>query len=251
MLKKIFSRENIKGALKESIETIVFVVVMVIIIRFFIGEIRWIPSSSMEPTLTVGDRLFIERVSRFYKKPTRGDIVVFYPPMTQLQNTPLKVFQRLTGFFCKDIAYIKRIVAKGGDKVEVKKIKDNKYKVIVNGKELKEELEKTIRKDQKRLISRKNFKIFRLSVYILVLIGLSLFLTYRLYRAGELTFFNRYRIVEVGEDENPSQENTNEEIVKDREWYIENYSYLLFLLNKIHLLIYHIYLFHNICQIYK
>ena len=132
MLKKIFSRENIKGALKESIETIVFVVVMVIIIRFFIGEIRWIPSSSMEPTLTVGDRLFIERVSRFYKKPTRGDIVVFYPPMTQLQNTPLKVFQRLTGFFCKDIAYIKRIVAKGGDKV-------NKYKVIVNGKELKED----------------------------------------------------------------------------------------------------------------
>lgn len=139
MLKKIFSYENIKGALKESIETIVFVVVMVIIIRFFIGEIRWIPSSSMEPTLTVGDRLFIERVSRFYKKPTRGDIVVFYPPMTQLQNTPLKVFQRLTGFFCKDIAYIKRIVAKGGDKVEVKKVKDNKYKVVVNGKELKED----------------------------------------------------------------------------------------------------------------
>lgn len=139
MLKKIFSSKNLKGALKESIETIVFVVVMVIIIRFFIGEIRWIPSSSMEPTLTVGDRLFIERVTRFYKKPTRGDIVVFYPPMTQLQNTPLKIFQRLTGFFCKDIAYIKRIVAKGGDKVEVKKVKDNKYKVVVNGKELKED----------------------------------------------------------------------------------------------------------------
>ena len=31
MLKKIFSRENVKGALKESIETIVFVVVMVIL----------------------------------------------------------------------------------------------------------------------------------------------------------------------------------------------------------------------------
>ena len=139
MLKKIFSRENVKGALKESIETIVFVVVMVIIIRFFVGEIRWIPSSSMEPTLTIGDRLFVERVTRFYKKPTRGDIVVFYPPMTELKNTPLKVFQRLTGFFCKDIAYIKRIVAKGGDKVEVKKVKDNKYKVVVNGEELKED----------------------------------------------------------------------------------------------------------------
>ena len=40
---------------REIIETIVFVVVMVIIIRFFIGEIRWIPSASMRPTLIEGE----------------------------------------------------------------------------------------------------------------------------------------------------------------------------------------------------
>ena len=39
----------------ETISTIVFVLVMVIIIRFFIAEIRWIPSGSMHPTLVEGD----------------------------------------------------------------------------------------------------------------------------------------------------------------------------------------------------
>ncbi len=44
-------------ALCEVIETIVFVVVMVIVIRFFVGEIRWIPSGSMKPTLIEGYRI--------------------------------------------------------------------------------------------------------------------------------------------------------------------------------------------------
>ena len=85
-------------AIKETVDTVVFVVVMVIIIRFFIGEIRWIPSGSMKPTLVEGDRIFVERFSRFYKTPERGDIMVFYPPFTELKNTPWKLFSRLTGF---------------------------------------------------------------------------------------------------------------------------------------------------------
>ena len=108
---------NIKGFIKEAIETILFVLVMVIIIRFFIGEIRWIPSASMRPTLLEGDRLFVERYSRFYKAPQRGDIIVFYPPDTKLKNSFGAVFSRLTGFLCKDIAYIKRVVAIAGDTV--------------------------------------------------------------------------------------------------------------------------------------
>ena len=72
-------KKEIKPFLKETIDTIVFVVVMVTIIRFFIGEIRWIPSGSMRPTLIEGDRIFVERFSRFYSTPKRGDIMVFYP----------------------------------------------------------------------------------------------------------------------------------------------------------------------------
>lgn len=129
---------SINPITREVIETIIFVLVMVIIIRFFVGEIRWIPSASMKPTLKEGDRIVVGRVSRFYKKPQRGDIMVFYPPFEKLKNTPFRVFARLTGFFCKDIAYIKRVVGVPGDKVEIKPNQDGRYSVYINDKPLSE-----------------------------------------------------------------------------------------------------------------
>ena len=83
---------------------------MVIIIRYFIFEIRWIPSGSMKPTLVEGDRIIVERVTQFYKKPSRGDILVFYPPFVKLNKTPLGILERRTGIACNDIAFIKRVV---------------------------------------------------------------------------------------------------------------------------------------------
>lgn len=129
---------NNKPAIKETIETVVFVVVAVILIRFFIGEIRWIPSGSMHPTLLEGDRIFVERFSRFYSTPKRGDIMVFYPPKEELKRTPWKVFARLTGFWCKDIAYIKRVVGMPGDKFELKSDDTGEYTVYINDEPLKE-----------------------------------------------------------------------------------------------------------------
>ena len=129
---------SIDPKVREIIETIVFVVVMVIIIRFFIGEIRWIPSASMHPTLLEGDRIVVERYSRFYSTPKRGDIMVFYPPFEKLKNTPWKVFSRLTGFFCKDIAYIKRVVGMPGDTFEIKTDNTGKSTVYINGEPLDE-----------------------------------------------------------------------------------------------------------------
>lgn len=130
----IFLGKRFKAALIEIIWTIIFVVVMVIAIRFYVGEIRWIPSGSMKPTLIEGDRIFVERYSRFYTTPKRGDIMVFYPPFEQLKYTPGRVFSRLTGFFCKDIAYIKRVVGMPGDKYEIKADADGKYTVYINDK---------------------------------------------------------------------------------------------------------------------
>lgn len=139
MLNKQNLKKQIKAMTKETVETTVFVVTMVIIIKFFIGEIRWIPSGSMHPTLVEKDRIVVERVSRFYREPQRGDVLVFYPPMTKLENTPIKVFKRLTGFFCNDIAFIKRIVGMPGDKVEIKKSKeDGAFTVYINDKPLEE-----------------------------------------------------------------------------------------------------------------
>ena len=92
----------------------------------------------MRPTIVEGDRIFVERFSRFYSTPQRGDIMVFYPPFEELKNTPWKVFARLTGFFCKDVAYIKRVVGMPGDKFEIKTDEEGKSMVYINDEPLDE-----------------------------------------------------------------------------------------------------------------
>ena len=125
-------------AIKEWFETIVFVLVMVIIIRYFLCEIRWIPSGSMHPTLIEGDRIVVERVSHFFSKPKRGDILVFYPPFVKPNRTVLGILARRTGIGCRDVAFIKRVVGMPGDKIEIKQYPDGKYAVLINDKPLKE-----------------------------------------------------------------------------------------------------------------
>ena len=128
----------------DTIVTVVFVIVMLIVIRFFVGEIRWIPSGSMNPTLVEGDRIVVERFSRFFATPKRGDIMVFYPPSTNLSRKPLPLLSRLTGIFCKDIAYIKRVVGLPGDKIEIKFEDDGSAYVYINDKKYKENYIKSV-----------------------------------------------------------------------------------------------------------
>lgn len=128
----------------ETITTVIFVVVMLVIIRFFIGEVRWIPSGSMNPTLIEGDRIIVERFSRFFGVPKRGDIMVFYPPSTHLSKMPLPLISRLVGIFCKDVAYIKRVVGLPGDKVEIKFEDDGSAFVYINDKKYKENYIKSV-----------------------------------------------------------------------------------------------------------
>ena len=58
--------------------------------------------------------------------------MVFYPPFEKLEYTPIKVFKRLTGFFCEDIAYIKRVVALPGEKFEIKKDEQGVFQVFID-----------------------------------------------------------------------------------------------------------------------
>ena len=141
-------KTSFKANLKETVDTIVFVIVAVILIRFFIAELRWIPSGSMKPTLVEGDRIVVEKLSKFpnlisehnfENTPQRGDIMIFYPPFVKLKTTPWAIFSRLTGFFCKDVAYIKRVIGLPGEKIEIKQDDNGAYKVYINDQPLKEE----------------------------------------------------------------------------------------------------------------
>lgn len=141
-------KASFKANFKETVDTIVFVIIAVIIIRFFIAELRWIPSGSMKPTLVEGDRIVVEKLTKFpnilkehnfENTPRHGDIMIFYPPFVKLKTTPWAIFSRLTGFFCKDVAYIKRVIGLPGEKIEIKQGNNGAYKVYINDKPLDEE----------------------------------------------------------------------------------------------------------------
>jgi len=116
-----------KRLVREYAEAIIIALIAALIIRAYVIQAFKIPSGSMIPTLLIGDHILVnkfiygttipfsdERVLIF-KKPERGDIIVFKYP-----ENPKKDF-------------IKRVVATGGDKVESR----NKV-VYVNGDKLRE-----------------------------------------------------------------------------------------------------------------
>lgn len=116
--------------LRETAEVILMVTLLVILIKQGLGEFRLIPSESMLPTLQVGDRIAVEKISHWYRKPQRGDILVFYPPEPQaiLKHDPASLFLRLTGLSgivydkesILDRAFIKRVIGLPGDVIEVR-----------------------------------------------------------------------------------------------------------------------------------
>lgn len=149
----MINKENIKAFFKEFVDTAVFVIIAVIIIRFFIAELRYIPSGSMLPTLVgdprwwVGDRIVVEKLTKFPQiisehnfenKPKRGDVMIFYPPFVDLKYDVWSLFKRLTGFGCKDIAYIKRVVGLPGELFEIRKSANGAHYVYINGDRLDE-----------------------------------------------------------------------------------------------------------------
>jgi signal peptidase I len=92
----------------ENIQILVLALGLAFFIRTFVAEPRYIPSESMVPTLEVGDRLIVEKLSYYGHLPHRGDVVVFAPP-PQLQEQG----------YLADQAFIKRAIGLPGDTVAV------------------------------------------------------------------------------------------------------------------------------------
>jgi len=120
--------------------------------RSFVAEPRYIPSGSMLPELQINDRLIIEKYSRRYQNPKRGEIVVFNSPfafdkqLLLLRSKPLpkKAYCFFVSFPPISIvpglrdpacdAYIKRVVALPGEIVSVNKFGE----VFINNEKLYE-----------------------------------------------------------------------------------------------------------------
>lgn len=75
-----------------------------------IAEARFIPSLSMAPTLIVGDRLVIEKISYHMALPKRGHIVVFRPP---------PVVAAMNFDVDPNVPWIKRVIALPHERVAV------------------------------------------------------------------------------------------------------------------------------------
>ena len=107
-----------KNFLSENIKTLVYALIIAVIIRSLLVQPFYIPSSSMEPTLLVGDRLFVTKFSYGYSKhsfpfsppifnnriifsePKRGDVIVFKTPVDNRTD------------------YIKRLIGLPGDQIQ-------------------------------------------------------------------------------------------------------------------------------------
>lgn len=111
-----------KKTVFENVKLVAIALTIAIIVRLFIAEPRFIPSPSMVPTLSVGDRLLIEKVSYHLHPPHQGDIVVFEPP-PQLQEYGYRASQ----------AFIKRVIGLPGQQIQV-----TQGKVYVDGAPLNE-----------------------------------------------------------------------------------------------------------------
>lgn len=93
---------------RENLQIIAVALGLALLIRAFVAEPRFIPSDSMVPTLQIGDRVVVEKISSSLGPPKTGDIIVFSPP---------EALQRLG--FTKDQAFIKRIIGEPGQTVSV------------------------------------------------------------------------------------------------------------------------------------
>lgn len=119
---------------------ILFALLAAVLLKTFLLQAFFIPSSSMIPTLEIDDRVLVSMIAYKFDGPVQGDVIVFDSPFFQndlqesfgqkvMRNVLESVGIRAAGV--QDM--IKRVGAVGGDRLE---IRDNR--VLVNGVALNE-----------------------------------------------------------------------------------------------------------------
>jgi len=90
--------------LKEWIILLASAVIIALLLRSFVIEPRHVPTPSMVPTIQVGDRLYIEKVTTRFGTLKRGMIITFQAEEQTGQPEHL----------------VKRLIGMGGDTVEIR-----------------------------------------------------------------------------------------------------------------------------------
>ena len=129
-----------KNKIIDNIKTLLYALIIAIFIRTFFFQPFYIPSSSMEPNLLVGDRLFVSKYTYGYsrhsfpfspnfsnnrylaKMPKRGDVIVFKTPadnrtdyIKRLIGLPNETVQFIDGDIYINDKKIKRVRINGNE----------------------------------------------------------------------------------------------------------------------------------------
>jgi signal peptidase I len=124
---------------KELPILIVVALVVAVLIKTFLVQAFYIPSGSMNDTLLEGDRVMVNKLAYRFGDPARGDVVVFDSPMEvdadgeTIFGAVVRHVAESLGLSSPDSALIKRIIALGGETLEVRE-----NRVYVDGSALDE-----------------------------------------------------------------------------------------------------------------
>ncbi|MBW3663517.1 MAG: signal peptidase I [Actinobacteria bacterium] len=112
------------------------------LLRTFVVQVFYIPSSSMEPTLQINDRMIVEKITYRLREPRHGEIIVFEgessDPFADDRGTLSRVANRVGQFLgivpanARD--FVKRVIGLPGDEIRI----DDEGHVFVNGIQLDE-----------------------------------------------------------------------------------------------------------------
>ncbi len=134
------NKEKIINIIIDNTKTIIGAIIIAVIIRSLLIQPFYIPSSSMEPTLLIGDRIFVSKYtygySRHsfpfspklfngrinYEKPVQGDLVIFKTPADNRTD----YIKRLIGLPGDEIQFINGSIFINDKKINRKEIKNIK-----------------------------------------------------------------------------------------------------------------------------
>jgi len=112
--------------------------VLAVLVKVFVAQAYYIPSTSMQPQLDVGDRVLVSRLAYRLHDPRRGDVVVFDEPGAggdhgTLPGRAARTVLGALGVGTEGDTLVKRVVALPGETVE-----GREGQVFVDGRELRE-----------------------------------------------------------------------------------------------------------------